>query len=247
MVVRIVTDSTSDIPLEKARALGITIVPLTVFFGEKAYLDGIELDNAAFYSKLRTSKQSPRTSQPPPAAFQEAYTRLINEGADGILSVHISSKLSGTYQSACTGRDTLPEDMKKIPIEIVDSQIVSLGMGVPIMHAAEEAPQGASLAELKTRLLDRIARTGLGQPPAVQDQQHHGEARGPFPDHGGQASIKHSKVLCKFRPIKNAIFNWPKLGRGCVASPGREGGMSECDRDPAKVKVTVWRHSSVSV
>lgn len=159
MVVRIVTDSTSDIPLEKARALGITIVPLTVFFGEQAYLDGIELDNAAFYSKLRTSKQSPRSSQPPPAAFQEAYRRLINEGADGILSVHLSSKLSGTYQSACTGRDALPEDMKKIPIEVLDSQIVSLGMGVPVMHAAEEARQGASLAELKTRLLDRLART----------------------------------------------------------------------------------------
>ena len=159
MVVRILTDSTCDIPLETARALGITIVPLIVFFGEQAYLDGIELDNAAFYSKLRTSKQSPRSSQPPPAAFQEAYTRLINEGADGILSVHLSSKLSGTYQSARTGRDALPDDMKKIPIEIVDSQIVSLGMGVPIMHAAEEAPQGASLAELKTRLLDRIART----------------------------------------------------------------------------------------
>jgi len=159
MVVRIVTDSTSDIPLEKARALGITIVPLTVFFGEKAYLDGIELDNAAFYSKLRTSKQSPGSSQPPPAAFQEAYTRLINEGADGILSVHLSSKLSGTYQSARTGRDALPDDMKKIPIEVVDSQIVSLGMGVPVMHAAEEARQGASLPELKTRLLDRLART----------------------------------------------------------------------------------------
>ena len=159
MVVRIVTDSTSDIPLEKARALGIKIVPLTVFFGEQAYLDGIELDNAAFYSKLRTSKQSPRTSQPPPAAFQEAYTRLINEGADGILSVHLSSKLSGTYQSACTGRDALPDDMKKIPIEVVDSHIASLGMGVPVMHAAEEARQGASLPELKTRLLDRLART----------------------------------------------------------------------------------------
>src|SRR5205814_2628998 len=161
MVVRIVTDSTSDIPLEKARALGITIVPLTVFFGEKAYLDGIELDNAAFYSKLRTSKQSPRSSQPPPAAFQEAYTRLINEGADGILSVHLSTKLSVTYQSARTGRDALPDDMKKIPIEVVDSQIVSLGMGVPVMHAAEEARQGASLPELKTRLPDRLARTRI--------------------------------------------------------------------------------------
>src|SRR5213078_4886735 len=122
-------------------ALGITIVPLTVFFGEQAYLDGIELDNAAFYSKLQTSKQSPRSSQPPPASFQQAYMRLINEGADGILSVHISAKLSGTYQSACTARDTLPDEMKHIPIDIVDSELASLGMGLAIMRA-EEAQQG---------------------------------------------------------------------------------------------------------
>src|SRR5437660_4223936 len=161
MVVRIVTDSTSDIPLEKARALGIKIVPLTVFFGEQAYLDGIELDNAAFYSKLRTSKQSPRTSQPPPAAFQEAYTRLINEGADGILSVHLSSKLSGTYQSACTGRDALPDDMKKIPIEVIDSQSISVGMSYPVMEATKIAQSGADLEELKAHLLDQLSRTRI--------------------------------------------------------------------------------------
>ena len=144
MTVRIVTDSTSDIPQEKAQALGITIVPLTVFFGEEAYLDGIELANAGFYEKLQTSKVSPRTSQPSPAAFQEAYKQLINEGADAILSVHVSAKLSGTYQSACTGHDSLPDDVKKIPIDIIDSETVSLAMGVAIMHAAEEAQQGAS-------------------------------------------------------------------------------------------------------
>src|SRR5438128_9623551 len=99
MTVRIVTDSTADLPREQAQALGITIVPLTVFFGEEAYLDGVELDNAGFYNKLQTSKTSPRTSQPPPATFQEAYMRLISEGADAILSVHVSAKLSGTYQS----------------------------------------------------------------------------------------------------------------------------------------------------
>lgn len=161
MAIRILTDSTCDIPLEKAKALGITVVPLTVFFGDDAYLDGIELDNTAFYSKLQTSKQSPRTSQPSPASFQEAYMQLIHEGAEGILSVHVSSKLSGTYQSACNARDLLPEDMKKIPIEMIDSQIVSLGMGIPIMHAAEEARQGVSLTELKARLLDRIARNRI--------------------------------------------------------------------------------------
>src|SRR5712691_8135804 len=141
MAVRIVTDSTADIPLERAKALGITVVPLTVFFGDEAYLDGVELDNPDFYRKLQASKVSPRTSQPSPGSFQEAFTRLIKEGADAILSVHLSAKLSGTYQSACTGRDSLPEDVKKIPIEIVDSKSISIGMALPIIRAVEEAKQ----------------------------------------------------------------------------------------------------------
>src|SRR5713226_7806124 len=156
MAVRIVTDSTADIPQEQAQALGITVVPLTVIFGEEAYLDGVELDNAGFYAKLQRSKDLPHTSQPPPASFQEAYTRLINEGADAILSVHLSSRLSGTYQSACTGRDSLPDDVKKIPIEIVDSKSISIGMALPIIRAVEEAKQGLSLAEIKTHMLDML-------------------------------------------------------------------------------------------
>ncbi len=161
MAVRIVTDSTADIPPERAKELGIVVVPLTVFFGDEAYLDGIELDNASFYSKLESSKVSPRTSQPPPGLFEEAFTNLINEGAEAILSVHLSAKLSGTYQSACTGRDSLPEDMKKIPIEIVDSQSVSLGMGAAIMRAAEEAQAGGKLEEIKAHLLSRLSRTHI--------------------------------------------------------------------------------------
>ena len=150
MTIRIVTDSTADIPQEKAQVLGITVVPLTVFFGEEAYLDGVELDNAGFYRKLQVSKASPRTSQPSPAAFQEAYKKLMSEEADAILSVHLSSKLSGTYQSACNG-----------PIDIVDSESVSLAMGVPIMQAAEEARQGLGLEEIKAHLLDRLSRTRI--------------------------------------------------------------------------------------
>src|SRR6266849_2079113 len=158
MAVRIVTDSTADIPLDRAEALAIKVVPLTVFFGDEAYLDGVELDNASFYRKLQASRVSPRTSQPSPGAFQQAYTQLINEGAEAILSVHLSAKLSGTYESACTGRDLLPADLRKIPIEIVDSQSVSLGMSAAIMQAAEEAREGAELEEIKAHLLDRISR-----------------------------------------------------------------------------------------
>ena len=161
MTVRLLTDSTADIPLDQAQAAGITIVPLTVFFGDEAYLDGVELDNASFYSKLQASKELPRTSQPPPAAFQEAYIRLINEGADAILSVHLSSKLSGTYQSACTARDTLPDTVKKIPIEIIDSQNISIAMSRSILRGAQEAKDGLSLPEIKAHILDELARTRI--------------------------------------------------------------------------------------
>ena len=161
MGVRIVTDSTADIPADIAEKLGITVVPLTVFFGEEAFLDGVELDNAGFYRKLQSSKDLPRTSQPAPAKFQEAYTRLIDEGADGILSVHLSSKLSGTYQSACTARDSLPESARQIPIEVIDSQSISVGMSRAIMQAAEEAHQGDKVDAIKTHALDRLARSHI--------------------------------------------------------------------------------------
>jgi len=161
MAVRIVTDSTADIPLAEAEALDITVVPLTVFFGDEAYLDGIELDNEGFYRKLQASKDLPRTSQPSPGKFQEAYMHLINEGADAILSIHLSSKLSGTYQSACTARDSLPDDVRRIPIDIIDSQLVSVGMSHAIIRAAQEAREGHSLEEIKAHVLDNLSRTRI--------------------------------------------------------------------------------------
>ena len=161
MTIRIVTDSTADIPHDQAQADGITVVPLTVFFGDEAYLDGVDLDNASFNRKLQESKELPRTSQPSPASFQEAYINLINDGADAILSVHLSSKLSGTYQSACTARDTLPDTVKKIPIEIIDSKNISIAMSRSIMRAAQEVKEGSGLPEIKAHLLDELARTHI--------------------------------------------------------------------------------------
>lgn len=161
MAVRIVTDSTADIPLDVAEKLGIIIVPLTVFFGDEAFLDGVELDNAGFYRKLASSRDLPRTSQPSPAMFQEAYIQLIDEGADGILSIHLSSKLSGTYQSALTARDSLPEGARHIPVEVIDSLSISVGMSRAIMQAAAEARQGVDLDTIKAHALDQLARTHI--------------------------------------------------------------------------------------
>jgi DegV family protein with EDD domain len=121
----------------------------------------VDLDNAGFYRKLQASKALPRTSQPSPVKFQEAYTRLIHEGADSILSIHLSSKLSGTYQSACTARDSLPDDLKHIPIDIVDSKSISVGMARSILQAAQEAREGLSLEEIKAHVLDQLSRTRI--------------------------------------------------------------------------------------
>ncbi len=161
MTVRILTDSTADFTVEEAEALGITVVPLTVFFGEEAYLDNGELDNATFYKKLQASKELPRTSQPSPIAFQAAYTRLIEEGATGIISTHLSSKLSGTYQSACAARDTLSEDQRRIPIEVIDSQTVTSGIGLSLRKAVEMARENRTLEEIQRMLVERFARTRI--------------------------------------------------------------------------------------
>lgn len=161
MAVRIVTDSTADLPTTVAQELGITVVPLTVSFGNETFLDGVELDNSAFYEKLEASKDLPQTSQPSPAAFQEAFQRLIDEGAEAILAIHLSSKLSGTYQSACTARDALPADERKVPIEIVDSLSVSIGMNYAIEQAARLGSAGKSLAEVKAFVEDTLARTQI--------------------------------------------------------------------------------------
>ena len=161
MAVRIVTDSTADIPLPVAASLGITVVPLTVSFGNESYLDGIELDNETFFQKLQASKTLPKTSQPPPGAFQEAFIRLIDEGADGIIAILLSSKLSGTYQSAVTARDTLTEEYQRVPIELIDSSSVSMGIGYTAMQAAQEAKQGVALETIKEHAVDRLERTRI--------------------------------------------------------------------------------------
>ena len=161
MAVRIVTDSTADLPADQAEALGITVVPLTVFFGDDAYLDNVDLDTAGFYEKLQASKDLPRTSQPSPAKFQEAYSKLISEGADGILSVHLSGKLSGTYQSARTASESLTDEERRVPIEVIDSENISAAMSMAVLRAAVEARDGLGLEELKTNLLDRLKRTRL--------------------------------------------------------------------------------------
>ena len=154
MAVKIVTDSTSDLPLDLAERLGITVVPLNVHFGTEVFKDGIDITADQFYERLITGDQLPTTSQPSPGDFIEAY-KGVGKDADGIVSVHISGKLSGTYNSAVQAKDQADVHC---PIEVVDTLQASMGIGMIAMAAARAASQGADLEEVAD-----VARRAIAQ------------------------------------------------------------------------------------
>lgn len=141
MALRVVTDSTADLPPKVAEELGIVVVPLAVNFGNEYYLDGVDLSADEFYHKLQRSPTLPTTSQPSPGAFAQTYDRLAAETSE-ILSIHISAKLSGTYASAIAGRDLAGAGAD---IEVIDSLQASMGLGLLAIMAAKAANNGASL------------------------------------------------------------------------------------------------------
>ncbi|MCC7366586.1 MAG: DegV family protein [Dehalococcoidia bacterium] len=143
MAVRIVTDSTCDLPRDVVERYGITVVPLTLTFGDEEFLDWVDIDANAFYAKLVASHDVPRTSQPTVARFRDAY-RAIGPEHD-IVSVHISSRLSGTLNSASIAREELAGEMR---IDLIDSHTVSLGMGAVALEAAIVAQRGGTLEEV---------------------------------------------------------------------------------------------------
>lgn len=137
--IAIVTDSTSDLPKEIARKNAITVVPLKVNFQDKNYTEGVDITNEEFYEKLEESENLPTTSQPSPSDFFEQYEKLIKEGYDSIISIHISDKLSGTRQSALIGGSELGGKISNFTG--IDSQQVGVAAGLISIIAAESAAQ----------------------------------------------------------------------------------------------------------
>ena len=143
MTVKIVTDSTSDMPPELAAELGVTVVPLTVFFGEEAFKDGIDITRDEFMQRLTTGSVFPRTSQPSPGDFLEVY-KALTEAGDDVVSIHISGKLSGTLNSA----HGAVQDLPGARIELVDTELASLGLTLVVRAAAVAANGGATVEEV---------------------------------------------------------------------------------------------------
>ncbi len=151
MAVKIVTDSAGDIPAEIAKDLDITVVPLYVQFGSKTYRDGVDIVPDQFFKMLDHDSIIPTTSTAAPYDFAETY-RKLHKSSDGIISIHISSKVSATYNAACRGRDMLEEGQQD-KVEVIDSKLATIGMGLLAIHAAKAAKEGQNMRSI----LEQIA------------------------------------------------------------------------------------------
>ena len=155
MNLRIVTDSTCDLPAETARLLGITVIPLNIHVGERTFLDGVDLTREEFYARLPGFTPAPRTAAPGPEVFAQIYERLANQGTQAILSIHISESLSATVNSARAAA----EEFTRIPVTVLDSGQLSLGMGFLVEKAAQLAQVGQRTDQVLAALQGVMKRT----------------------------------------------------------------------------------------
>lgn len=151
--VGIVADSTCDIAPEVLDALGVRMVPLKVLFGEQSHLDWSELRPEEFFVKLASSPVLPKTSQPTPAEFTAVYDALAEEGVDGIVSIHLTSALSGTYESAIIAARTA-----KVPVHVIDTRKVSRATGL-VVEAAVEARDAGMDVDAVAALAQRVSES----------------------------------------------------------------------------------------
>jgi len=160
MPVKIITDSASDLSPEIVKELGITVIPVYVSVSGQSYRDGVDISLDEIYQKMAEGNILATTSQPLPTDFAEVYRRLLQE-TDEILSIHVSSRLSGTYNSAIKGQELANGNGR---IEVLDSTSVSIGVGLLTIAAARLAQAGANLSHIITetkRAADRIHIWGL--------------------------------------------------------------------------------------
>ena len=158
MSVRIVTDSTADLPAEMAQELAIAVVPLSVIFGEETLKEGIDISHDVFYERLARVKDLPTTSAPSVGDFLDTYRDVLKE-TDEIVSVNVSSKLSANYSNATQAAAILADEGARI--EVVDSRTVSLGMMFLCQAAVKAASQGASVEEIRDIIDDMIPRISV--------------------------------------------------------------------------------------
>ena len=155
MSIRIVTDSTCDLPSQIIQELGIEVIPLYINFEKESFLDGVEISREEFYSRLPFESKPPTTSIPGTETIRHLYEKLAKEGAKEILSLHISKSLSATVDVARAAA----REIRQIPVTVLDSDQLSLGLGFLAEKAAKLASKGGKMNDILTELKDQISRT----------------------------------------------------------------------------------------
>lgn len=158
MPVRIVTDSSCDLPEDRTAELGIEVVPLTVRFGAEELVDRTELTVEAFYAKMATSSDLPQTAAPSPGAFEAAFRKAADEGGDAVVCINLSAQLSATMQSAQTAAKAFDGTTD---VRVVDSRSVTLGLGSMVTWAAEAARDGADVDTIVAGVESRARRNRI--------------------------------------------------------------------------------------
>jgi DegV family protein with EDD domain len=139
-VIRLVTDSSADLPSDLVHRHGIEVVPLTIRFGSEEYVDGVDLTPHEFWNHLQTSSSLPETAAPSAGAFKDAYARLAEQGADGIVVITLSSDISATYQAAVIGAEGAP-----VPVKVIDSRTTTVELALQILAGVKAAEAGGDL------------------------------------------------------------------------------------------------------
>lgn len=155
MAVRIVTDSTCDLPPDLVARYRIIVVPTCINVGDQSYLDGVEIGREEFYERLPVFASHPTTSAPSIGAFLQAYEQAVAEGATGIVAIHPPAELSGLFSVA----QLASKEMRGLPVAVFDSRQVTLGMGSLVLAAARMAEAGRSAEEIVRALPERVRRT----------------------------------------------------------------------------------------
>jgi DegV family protein with EDD domain len=156
MPVRIVTDSSADLPADEVARLRVEVVPLSIRFGAEEFTDGVDLSVAQFYDKLASSSDLPETAAPAPGAFEAAFRRQAAAGADAVVCINLSSGLSATFQSAQNAATAVADDLD---VRVVDSRSITSGLGTQVTVAAEAAAEGAGVDEVVDLVEGLVGRT----------------------------------------------------------------------------------------
>ena len=151
--IKIITDSTLDLPADLVREKGIEVLPLLINFGEESYLDGVEINTHDMLERIEKENILPTTAQVTPSRFEETFKKYLDEGYK-IVTLTLSSEMSGTYQSACIAKNMLESD----DIVVIDSRNVTSGLGVLVLKACEFRDNGDNIFEIEEKIKNLIPK-----------------------------------------------------------------------------------------